>query len=397
MSNLQYAFPLNHRVFQGGRYLRAFDHLPDIDHYEHSILTYLGSLMPFDKAFVDHPAFPSIARIASSTKISASTVRGRLKALKRKGYVNVKEVRFLNTQGHFQQSSNNYYLSALPFQFFENVLQTQDHIGQILKRAVGDSFSFPVVECSPSSHVEGYFESGSAPLSSVMPNSIPKSSDEGHSSPDYCHRDIFTMKSEVDRISEAWEKLLNRPVSRWEKERFFREYIRVNGNEIYYSERALLIAEDPYLTSRAKSMNFLFAGLDCAIRNRAEIVKTGSLAILESRTGKDLDETVRKIPAFIQNKSQNYGTPSETIIKHLLQEPLKEAKQQCGVQVEPDLPKNDRELLAEIRCLAKTDLSLEQQSELQIILEALPRLNFGYCLELYHRFCKKRQLVEAVQ
>ncbi|HET9241256.1 MAG TPA: helix-turn-helix domain-containing protein, partial [Oligoflexus sp.] len=94
MSNLQQLFPSDHPVFSGGRYLRAFDHLHDIGHYEHSILTYIGSLLPFDKGFLDHPAFPSIATISRSTKISESTVRKKLRSLEKKGYVIVKAVRF---------------------------------------------------------------------------------------------------------------------------------------------------------------------------------------------------------------------------------------------------------------------------------------------------------------
>jgi hypothetical protein len=95
MSNLFEIFPRNHPVFAGGRYLSAFDHLHDIDHFEHSILTYLGSLMPYDKGFVDHPAFPSIATISRATKICESTIRKKIRQLERKGYIKVKAVRFL--------------------------------------------------------------------------------------------------------------------------------------------------------------------------------------------------------------------------------------------------------------------------------------------------------------
>ncbi|MDQ3231952.1 MAG: helix-turn-helix domain-containing protein [Pseudobdellovibrionaceae bacterium] len=396
MTNLQYAFPLDHRVFQGGRYLRAFDHLSDIDHYEHSILTYLGSLMPFDKAFVDHPAFPSIARIASSTKISASTVRDRLKALKKKGYVNVKEVRFLNSQGHFQQSSNNYYLSVLAFQIFDDVLESQTHISEIMKRAVGGGISFNVSQSSSSADTVGYFESQQSPLSAVMPNSLPQSSAEDPKASSYS-RDIFSIKAEVDRIVEAWEKLLNLPVNKGEKEKFFCEYVRTSGNEIYYSERILSIASDPYLTSRARSINFLFSGLDCALRNKADIVKKGRLALLSSRNEKELSDTISQIPAFIQHKSQRYSNPSDAIVKHLLQDPINEAKKQLGLQQSNQLPKTDRELGSEVQRLLNTDILPERRSELEIILASLPRLNFSYCLELYDRCAKKMQAAEATQ
>jgi hypothetical protein len=58
MSNSHGSFPVDHRVFKGGCYLKAFDHVPDIDHFEHSILTCLGSLMPFNEHFVDLPIYP---------------------------------------------------------------------------------------------------------------------------------------------------------------------------------------------------------------------------------------------------------------------------------------------------------------------------------------------------
>jgi hypothetical protein len=98
MSNLFEIFPSNHPVFAGGRYLKVIDHLHDIDHFEHSILMYLDSLMPYDKGFVDHPAFPSIATISRATKICESTVRKKIRQLEKKGYLRVKAMRFLNCQ-----------------------------------------------------------------------------------------------------------------------------------------------------------------------------------------------------------------------------------------------------------------------------------------------------------
>jgi hypothetical protein len=390
MSNPRSIFPPDHRVFQGGRYLRAFDHAPDIDHYEHSILTYLGSLMPFDKGFVSHAAFPSIATISRSTKISEATVRKKLRSLQGKGYVNVEAVRFLNERGFFQQSSNNYFLSDLAFQFFEDVIGSHHYIGTIRKRAVGEAYSFSRDEPSPLSGAGGYYESRTDPLSETVPNSPQKIQNESPSEPSYsADRDIFSMKGEVDRIAAAWEELLNVPVSKGEKERFFREYVRSRGNEIHYSERILKIASDPYLTSRARSLNFLFSGLDCALRNRAEIVKKGSLALLESRTPEELIETISKIPSFIQRQSLEYGKPTEAIIQHLLQKPLEEAKRQHGLEGAQDVPRNEHELKTEIIRLMREEPREDRRSELKIILDALPRLNFSYCLELFQRFKEK--------
>jgi hypothetical protein len=388
MSSLHHLFSLDHRVFQGGRYLRAFDHLADIDHYEHSILTYLGSLMPFDRGFVDHPAFPSVARIASSTKICASTVRKKMQTLQSKGYVKIKEVRYLNAQGHFQQSSNNYLFTTLAFDVFNTVLESQQHISRVTKRAVGDFFSYPMPEPSPSSEQVGYYESKEGPLQATVPNSLPKSSDE-NLNPPYFSRDPFTMKTEVDRIAETWEKLLNFPVSKGEKGKFLREYVRINGNELYYSERSLLIAECPYLTSRAASLNFLFSGLDCAIKNREEIIKIGTLAVLECRNEIELSETLGQLPGYIQRKSQNYGKPTDTIILHLLQDAIKKAKERFGLKPAPKLPKNDRELKAAIQGLLATNLPDEKRINLLVILDAMKTLNFGYCLELFQRHSQR--------
>ncbi|MDQ3233685.1 MAG: helix-turn-helix domain-containing protein, partial [Pseudobdellovibrionaceae bacterium] len=209
MSNLHQLFPLDHLVFSGGRYLRAFDHLHDIDHYEHSILTYLGSLMPFDKGFVDHPAFPSIATISRATKICESTVRKKIRQLEKKGYVRVKAMRYLNCQCRFQQGSNDYYLAPLAFEFFADVMSSRNHIIGIRKRVVGDSFdghSYPIAPYSPPSqpNTAEVAPEQTAPVAQAAPNSLPKVPTEN---PDelgsFSGRDIFTMKGEVDRIVAA--------------------------------------------------------------------------------------------------------------------------------------------------------------------------------------------------
>jgi DNA-binding transcriptional ArsR family regulator len=392
MSNLRQLFPLDHPVFSGGRYLRAFDHLHDIDHYEHSILTYIGSLLPFDKGFLDHPAFPSIATISRSTKISESTVRKKLRSLEKKGYVKVKAVRALNYQGKYQQSSNDYYLAPIAFEFFQDVMESRKHIQSIRKRAVGDSFdghTYPIVSYSPPSQPETGETTleQTAPMFQAAPNSLPKVPDENPDSPDsFSGREIFTMKGEVDRIVVAWEELVKIPVSKGEKERFFREYVRVRGNEIYFMERLLPIASDPYIASRAKSINFLFSGLDCAIKNRSDIVEKAGLALMKAQTEEELEQLLIDIPGFIKRTSRNFGEVSGAIVSHLLQDPINKARQRLGLKTDPGLPADGRQLRLEIERLLGTNLSHPLKDQLKTILDALSRLSFGYCREMFARF-----------
>jgi DNA-binding transcriptional ArsR family regulator len=402
MSNLHQVFPLDHPVFSGGRYLRAFDHLYDIDHYEHSILTYIGSLLPFDKGFLDHPAFPSIATISRSTKISESTVRKKLRSLEKKGYVKVKAVRTLNYQGKYQQSSNDYYLAPIAFEFFQDVMTTRNHIQGIRKRAVGDSFdshSYPIVTYSPPFQPEigEAAVEQTAPVFQTAPNSLPKVPNENPDLTDsFSGRDIFTMKGEVDRIVAAWEELVKIPVSKGEKERFFREYVRVRGHEIYFMERLLPIASDPYIASRAKSINFLFSGLDCAMKNRSDIVEKAGLALMKAQTEEELEQLLIDIPGFIKRTSRNFGEVSEAIVSHLLQDPINKARQRLGLKTDPGLPADGRQLRLEIESLLTTNLSVPLKDQLKTILDALPRLSFGYCLEMFARF-RSRMNAEASQ
>jgi DNA-binding Lrp family transcriptional regulator len=402
MSNLQQLFSSDHPAFSGGRYLRAFDHLHDIDHYEHSILTYIGSLLPFDKGFLDHPAFPSIATISRSTKISESTVRKKLRSLEKKGYVKVKAVRILNYQGKYQQSSNDYYLAPMAFEFFQDVMATRNHIQSIRKRAVGDSFgshAYPIVPYSPPSvpEIEEAVVEQTPPVVHAAPNSLPKVPNEIPDSPDsFSGRDIFTMKGEVDRIAAAWEELVKIPVSKGEKDRFFREYVRLRGNEIYFMERLLPIASDPYISSRAKSINFLFSGLDCALKNKADIVEKAGLALMRAQTEEELGKVLDDIPGFIKRTSRNFGEVSGAIVGHLLQDPINKAKQRLGLNTDPELPADERRLRLEIERLLRTELSDSLKVQLKIILDALPRLSFGYCLEMFARF-RSRLTAEASQ
>ncbi len=402
MSNLHQIFPLDHQVFSGGRYLRAFDHLHDIDHYEHSILTYIGSLLPFDKGFLDHPAFPSISTISRSTKISESTVRKKLRSLEKKGYVKVKAVRILNYQGKYQQSSNDYYLAPMAFEFFQDVMATRNHIQSIRKRAVGDSFdshAYPIVTYSPPSQPEVGEAAAeqTAPVFQAAPNSLPNVPNENPDSPDsFSGRDIFTMKGEVDRIVVAWEELVKIPVSKGEKDRFFREYVRLRGNEIYFMERLLVIASDPYISSRAKSINFLFGGLDCALKNKADIVEKAGLALMQAQTEEELEQLLENIPGFIKRTSRNFGEVSGAIVSHLLQDPINQAKKRLGLDTNPGLPTDERQLRLEIERLLRTDLSGSLKDQLKTILDTLPRLSFGYCLEMFARF-RSRLTAEASQ
>jgi hypothetical protein len=390
MSNLQQLFPLDHPVFSGGRYLRAFDHLHDIDHYEHSILTYIGSLLPFDKGFLDHPAFPSIATISRSTKISESTVRKKLRSLEKKGYVIVKAVRFMNNQGKYQQSSNNHYLAPLAFKFFQDVMASRSHIQRIRRRVVGGSFdgySCPIAPDTPpfSPVVTDHDTAETLPVPTALPNSLNDDPKEYPHTSDSSSRDIFTMKAEVDRIAAAWEELVRIPVSKGEKERFLKEYIRIRGNEIFYMERLLVIASDPYITSRAKSICFLFSGLDCALKNKADIVEKAGLALMKAQSERELGQVLDEIPEFINKKSRNFGGSSEEVIRHLLQDPINKAKKRLGIDPDLNLPTDERGLRSEVERLLQTDLNDQLKCQLKSILEALPRLSFGYCLGMFAR------------
>lgn len=394
MSNLRQLFPLDHPVFSGGRYLRAFDHLHDIDHYEHSILTYIGSLLPFDKGFLDHPAFPSIATISRSTKISESTVRKKLRTLEKKGYVKVKAMRFLNCQGKYQQSSNDYYLATLAFEFYQDVMASRSRIQHIRKRAVGDDSDGQVCPNALATPpfpeaVAGCLPAETMPLATTVPNSLKDNPKEYPQESNSSSRDIFTMKGEVDRIAAAWEELIRIPVSRGEKERFLKEYIRIRGNEIFYMERLLVIASDPYITSRAKSICFLFSGLDCALKNKAEIVEKAGLALMRAQSESELGQVLNEIPDFIQKKSQNFGETSEAIVRHLLGEPINKAKKRLGIDADPRLPADERGLRCAIDGLLNTDLADPLKDQLRSILDALPRLSFAYCLGMFARFSSK--------
>ncbi len=245
MSNLHQLFPLDHEVFRGGRYLEALACLEDIDHWELSILQYLGSKMPFDKGFVGQTAFPSVATISANTKIPQSTVRKKINSLVKKGYLIKKQRRFLNERGHWQQSSNDYQLTNLPFEKFQSVLDTRRKIAMERKRAVGQSevdqfMPFPEDTPPPKITEVGLAECEEGAIHSVATNSPLESLVEGpnldpHSS--YLERPISERKAEANRIIVNWEEIIKSSVTGFEKRRFIEEYIRTRSSEIQLLEK----------------------------------------------------------------------------------------------------------------------------------------------------------------
>jgi hypothetical protein len=313
MSNVQLSYNSpNHPAFSGGRYLKAFDHLHDIDHYEHSILTYLGSLMPFDKGFIDHPAFPSIATIARSTKISESTIRKKLRSLESKHYLKTKPVRFLNTQGKFQQSSNDYHLTTKAFDIYQDVQATKNQIRHIRKRS-----NLTIIQNTPplSSQQAQPHTTDTHPHRQPLPNSSTDNPKENPQPTVSCSedRDIFTLKTEVDRIVEAWESVVKVPVSKRQKETFLQQYVRIRGHEIFYMERILKLSSDPYLLSRALSINFLFSGFDFAEKNKRDITQSIDRAVSRTSSKADLDVLMGELPSFVESQSGRYFKPSVVI------------------------------------------------------------------------------------
>ncbi|WP_176736210.1 helix-turn-helix domain-containing protein [Oligoflexus tunisiensis] len=321
MSNAQLSYNSpDHPVFSGGRYLRAFDHLHDIDHYEHSILTYLGSLMPFDKGFIDHPAFPSIATIARSTKISESTVRKKLRSLESKNYLKTKTVRFLNTQGKFQQSSNDYSFTTQAFDTYTDVLASRNQIKSIRRRS-----SLTLIHTPPLSS-QGPSPRGSrtTPHREPLPNSLKDHPKDNPKSTASCSddRDIFTMKSEVDRIVEVWEDVTKKPVTKGQKETFLQQYVRIRGHEIFYMERLLRLASDSYLLGRAHSINFLFSGFDMAEKDKRDITQKVDQALSMANSQAEIQEIMDQIPSFVVKKSHNYIEPWPSLMAELFQYPF---------------------------------------------------------------------------
>lgn len=396
MSNLQRKYPLDHRVFSGGRYLRAFDHLADIDHYEHSILTYLGSLMPFDKGFVDTPAFPSIATIARATKISEATVRDRTRSLEKKGYLRVDAVRFVNPQGKFQQSSNDYYLSSLAFGVLDDVLASREYIGKVRKRVAGDNVPEQLSPCavgipSPSPGEVVPLSAETRPLPRLVPKSpleSPKDQITAASNSSSREPAVFTRRAEVDRITEAWEEVVGISVSPSEKLRFMQEYVRSRADEIYFMERIAVLAGDAYLVSRAKSVNFLFKGFDFAVKNRAEIRQIAGRALGRAQTPVELQAILKELPGLVAAKSQNFGNSSDAVVCQLFQDSVISAHKRLELAPQRSLPKNEVELTAAINRNLNSGMSEKSKERLRTVLLAIPHCNFLMCLNLYSKYLK---------
>jgi hypothetical protein len=69
----------------------------------------------------------------------------------------------------------------------------------------------------------------------------------------------------------------------------------------------------------------------------------------------------------------------------LLQDPINKAKKRLGIDPDLNLPTDERGLRSEVERLLQTDLNDQLKCQLKSILEALPRLSFGYCLGMFAR------------
>jgi hypothetical protein len=132
------------------------------------------------------------------------------------------------------------------------------------------------------------------------------------------------------------------------------------------------------------------------LKNKADIVEKAGLALMKAETEEDLEQLLEDIPSFIKRTSRNFGEVSSAIVNHLLQDPINKAKQRLGLNTDPGLPVDERRLRLEIEKLLRTDLSDSLKDQLKTILDALPRLSFGYCLEMFVRF-RSRHSAEALQ
>ncbi|RYZ82573.1 MAG: hypothetical protein EOP04_21770, partial [Proteobacteria bacterium] len=399
-------FPRDHRVFSGGRYLRAFDHLPDISAYEHSILTYLGSLMSFEESYLDQPAFPSVAAIAVATKISEATVRTKMRVLERKGYIRVEGVLFINARGKMQQSTNNYYFSEQSFELFESILDSQEIVRSEYKRAVGDSFhdgnnkpfSYSYARSPETSKAAVVHEKTayvctaqidpiaipeqaplvleptvkSAPPSQSAAPSPPRSQTVQpepwrEPSPKFdgdmprtrsfapptaepkVVRDVFTKRGEVNRIIAAWEDITKRTVLNAEREGFFMEYIRIERSEIPFMEKLLLLSYDPSPLAKTKSMFILFTDIVFEPKKVPHVEAAPAIPILEHKAPEVL-ETKKKdeLPLFIQTKTRNFSSLNDSLLRHLLTNPNSKKEGRLKKASDENDPKTKEELTAAI-------------------------------------------------
>jgi DNA-binding MarR family transcriptional regulator len=399
MSNLACElYPLNHPVFSGGRYLRAFDHLPDIDSREHHLLIYLGSFMPFDVGFVDEAAYPSVSTIARALRMSESTVRKKAKSLERKGYLRINSAIFTNTRGKFEQRANRYFFTLDAFKFFEGVLEDEARIKVTLRKGHGETRNgqiFPIAGYTPPPVTLGSVPAQQIlpPIAQLAPNSlneIPTHPQPLHSS---CIRDLDAIRSEVDNIAEGWKEVVGVPVGPDEKERFLAKYVSTRGNELYFLERTKEICECVYLLSRAKSINFLFSGLDMAKKNRQEIRHIAMRALNTVDTEIQLDEVIAQLPQLIAAKSKHFAEPSPALVNAMLQDLINSARQRLCIPCKPKLPTNDIELRREIDRILKSDAPADTKERLTTVRETIGRMNFSRSLELFARHAVNMEAV----
>ena len=106
--------------FDGGRYLKAIDHVGEFDQYAHHIMTYLGSKVPFSsRSFIDEPIWPSLDTICSATRMKKSTARNKLKWLVENHYLTCKETYVKSHNDRLMQSSNRYSFTEKLFLQYE--------------------------------------------------------------------------------------------------------------------------------------------------------------------------------------------------------------------------------------------------------------------------------------
>ncbi len=391
MSNVHQLFPVNHRVFQGGRYLKAIHALPDLDIYEQAILLYLGSLMPFDKGFVDQVAWPSIETIAKNTRMSNKTVQKKINSLVRKKLLTKKQRISINQNGRYEQLTNDYTLTVECFTSYEDVLISQERISAIRKRAVGESSGafFTSSSFPPPATLEtvGEVITDETPTSEVHTNSPAKAlKEDPNTSPFSCNSDDLS-KSEVDNIVIAWEEVVKKAVSPFEKRRFLIDYRRTRSNELLMLEKIQDIENDPYLLERAKSINWLFSGYDLSVKTKKQLMKAGNRAIERVANANQLDEIVSDLPRFLANKSQDFLNPSPELIESLFGDKLDQARKRLQIAAKPKRPENIGELKIILGKISSSQDTKKAERAKQI-LNMLPTAAFSSLLPLYIKYCE---------
>lgn len=225
----QHAFQLFDRnVFESGPYLRAFDALSDTDAHEHSLLTYLGSLLPNGKGVIDEPVSPSIPEIFRATKMSVSTVRRKLRSLEDKGYLVVRSVHYLNSRGKSQQGANHYHLTAKAFDTYMGVHPVA---GDALAENTQPVQEFPSSSVSIPEVIE--------PIPSAAPYHSQK-----------------TIEA-IDAIVSNWERSIGFGVGPEERAAFSEKFEKLRQPIQFYLERIERILTDPKALSVARNINFL--------------------------------------------------------------------------------------------------------------------------------------------